>query len=119
MALSNKSSYYTKLVNDAGICQKFKVANEMLDKNEERVLPAHSDAEKLAYNFNEFYVQVKKICQSIPQVNSDSTYYKPYFQGQRLDRFEPTALEELEMIIKKYEIKTYRCARIWKRKCLT
>ena len=73
----------------------------MLDKNEERVLPAHSDAKKLANEFNEFYVEkVKKIRKSIPEVNTDPGMYARPFQGQRLDQFEPTTVEELEKIIK-------------------
>ena len=64
MALQKQSLYYSKLVEGAGSCQKslFRIANELLDRNEERVLPAHTDFKKLANEFNKFYVdKVMKI----------------------------------------------------------
>ena len=66
MALQKQTAYYSKVVKDAGRCQKtlFKVANELLDKNEERVLPSHTDSTKLTNEFNQFYVdKVQKIRQ--------------------------------------------------------
>ena len=53
--LTKQANHFTKIVNDAGQCQKtlFKIANEMLDKTkEERVLPSHDDPKKLADEFN-------------------------------------------------------------------
>ena len=46
------------LVKNASKCQKtlFKVANELLDKNNERVFPQHTDSKQLANDFNHFYV---------------------------------------------------------------
>ena len=108
LVLEKQTSYYRKVVTDAGKCQKtlFKVANELLDKNNERVLPAHTDSKVLANDFNAFYVdKVLKICQSIPTVEPDSRFARP-FQGTMLMQFKPTTVEELDKIVKEYGIKT-------------
>ena len=54
MALQKQSLYYSKLVEGAGSCQRslFRIANELLDKNEDRVLPSHTDSKRLANEFN-------------------------------------------------------------------
>ena len=109
LALQKQTAYYSKVVGDAGKCQKtlFKVANELLDKNEERVLPSHTDAKALANEFNEFYVKkVEKIRRSIPEVIPDSDIYSQPFQGQPLEILRPTDCEEVEKIIKETGIKT-------------
>ena len=109
IALEKQTNYYTKLVEDAGHCQKtlFKVANELLDKNEERVLPFHTDSKSLANRFNNFFVnKVQKIRQSIPAVSGDSSYYAQPFEGQPLEVLRPTNVEEIEKIIKQCGIKT-------------
>ena len=108
LVLEKQTSYYRKVVTDAGKCQKtlFKVANELLDKNNERVLPAHTDSKVLANDFNAFYVdKVLKIRQSIPTVEPDSRFARP-FQGTMLMQFKPTTVEELDKIVKEYGIKT-------------
>ena len=64
MAISKRTSYYSELVGGSEHCQKslFKIANEVLDKNTERVLPSHSDSKILADEFNEYYIdKVNKI----------------------------------------------------------
>ena len=82
------------------------VANEFLDRNHERVLPAYTDSKALANEFNAYYVdKVKKIRQSIPSVDSDIRFSRP-FQGTMLMQFEPTSAEELDKIVKEYGIKT-------------
>ena len=55
----HKTSYYSNLVDDSPNSQKalFKVANELLDKNSEKVLPAYDDPKQLADDFNNFFVQ--------------------------------------------------------------
>ena len=108
LVLEKQTSYYRKVVTDAGKCQKtlFKVANELLDKNNESVLPAHTDSKVLANDFNAFYVdKVLKIRQSIPTVEPDSRFARP-FQGTMLMQFKPTTVEELDKIVKEYGIKT-------------
>ena len=107
MALEKQTAHYTKLVEDAGSCQKtlFKVANELLDKNEDRVLPPHSDSKQLANEFNQFYVdKVKKIRKSIPTV-TPTAHPRP-FQGEQLLVFEPTTIEELTELMKEFGVKT-------------
>jgi hypothetical protein len=109
MALEKQTIHYSKIVKDAGNCQKtlFKVANELLDKNDERVLPSHTDSKAVANEFNQFYVnKVKKIRESIPTVKSDSSYYSQPFEGQPLSVLRPTTVEEIEKIIKQCGIKT-------------
>lgn len=109
LALKKKTEYYSKLVEDAGKCQKtlFKVANELLDKNEERVLPCHTDSKALADEFNKFYIEkVQKIRRSIPEVKLDHEFYSQPFQGQPLEILRPTNVEEIEKIIKESGIKT-------------
>ena len=58
LVLQKQTAYYSKVVGDAGKCQKtlFKVANELLDKNEEWVLPNHTDPIALANEFNLFII---------------------------------------------------------------
>ena len=109
MALQKQKAYYSKLVNDCKNSQKslFKVANELLDKNEDRVLPSHSDHKQLANEFNHYYIdKVNKIRESIPDVDGDCTYYARPFQGERLSMFRPTTDEEVKEVIKECGIKT-------------
>ena len=108
MALEKQTSYYSKLIGDAESYQKSsKVANQLLDKNSERVLPSHSDSKQLANEFNEFYVdKVQKIRNSIPHVESDTQFYSRPFQGQWLTEFEPTNIDEVKELIKEFGVKT-------------
>ena len=109
MALQKQSSYYSRLVEGAGSSQRslFNIANKLLDKNEDRVLPAHTDSSKLATEFNNFYVdKVKKIRSAIPAVTSNNKHYSRPFSGKRLHDFEPTTVEEISEIIKEFGVKT-------------
>ena len=108
LALQKQTNYFTKIVEDAGTCQKslFKIANEMLDKNKERVLPPYTDAKKLANEFNRFYIdKVIKIRDSIEQTTEESIYYRP-FQGERFMDFRLVTEDEVHKIIKEKGIKT-------------
>ena len=109
MAMEKQKEYYTKRIADAGKCQKtlFKIANELLDKTSERVLPTHSDSKQLADDFNDFYIKkVEKIRNAIPKSTTDLTFCTRPFHGQRLDMFEPTTDNEICEIIKQYGVKT-------------
>ena len=109
MALEKQRNYFTKRIDDAGSCQKtlFKLANDLLDKSSERVLPTHSDPKELANNFNDFYInKVQKIKDSIPNPALDLTYCLRPFEGQPLNNFEYTTVEELHDLIKEYGVKT-------------
>ena len=66
--MEKQKQYYTKVINNCD-SQKdlFKVANEILDKTKEQVLPPFTDPINLANQFTKFYVdKVVKICESIP-----------------------------------------------------
>ena len=108
-AVDKETSHYTKLVQDSSNSQKslFKLANEILDKNSEKILPTHEDPQQLANDFNTFFIEkVKKIRESIPKVESRSTYYARPFTGEKLTSFKPTTEEELKKIIAENGIKT-------------
>ena len=109
MALTKQTHHYSKIIEDSSNTQKslFKVANELLDKNQKKVLPAHDDPRKLANEFNNYFVdKVKKIRNSIPEiVNSPAFYHRP-FKGKKLINFRPTTEDELKEIISKHRVKT-------------
>ena len=108
LARVKRTSHYSKLVKDSGNCQKtlFKVANELLDKNRERILPSHSSSKELANDFNQFFIdKVTKIRNSIPNLENEVLYHRP-FVGEPMDSFRPTTLEEVNEIIKESGIKT-------------
>ena len=109
MALIKQREHYSKLLDGKSGCQKslFKVANELLDKNSKKVLPAHDDSKKLANDFNKFYVdKVNKIRKSIPPVSDTPAYYSRPFKGEMMMELCPTSVEELREIIKKSGVKT-------------
>ena len=108
LALQKQTAYFSKIVEDAGTCQKslFKIANEMLDKNKERVLPPHTDAKKLANEFNKFYIdKVVKIRDSIPETIGENSYSRP-FQGEKMMNFRLVTEDEVLKIINEKGIKT-------------
>ena len=109
MALTKQTHHYTKIIDDSSNTQKslFKVANELLDKNSKKVLPAHDDPKKLANDFNEYFVdKVKKIRKSIPEVLNCPTFYRRPFKGEKLLTFRPTTEDELRKIINQHGVKT-------------
>ena len=108
MSIANRKEYYSKLVSEAGNDQKllFKVANNLLDKNKVRSLPEHEDPVKLANEFNRYYIdKIDKIRKAIP-VASENVITPTRFQGNNLDSFEPTTVDELTGIINEFGIKT-------------
>ena len=63
----------------------FKVANELLGKKQEQILPIHADAKELAYEFNNFYIdKIKKIRQSMQTDSIVSECCKRKFEGTLL-----------------------------------
>ena len=93
----------------SGKCQRslFKVANELLDKTKEKVLPYYSDPKLLADEFNKFYVdKVTKIRNSIPKTVGDTTYYSRPFTGEMLLEFRSVTEDDVKQIIKASGIKT-------------
>lgn len=56
MALAKQTEHYSKVVTDAGSCQKslFKIANNLLDKTKVKILPTYTDPKQFANQFNKF-----------------------------------------------------------------
>ena len=109
LVLAKQNKHYSTLIHDAGKCQKslFKIANEMLDKTKDKVLPQYSDPTQLANEFNEYFVEkVRKIRVSIPKTVGDISYYRRPFVGERMTKFELVTEEEVGKIIKANGIKT-------------
>ena len=76
LALVKQSHHYSKIIVDAVNCQRslLKIANELLDKTKEKVLPSYTDPKNLANEFNNYYVnKVKKIRESIPAIPENTT----------------------------------------------
>lgn len=85
----------------------FKKASELLDKNSERVFPAHTDPKKFANEFNHFYInKVKKIPKSISPISEHPDYFARLFKGEMMNVFEPTTQEKLSEIIRECCLKT-------------
>ena len=109
MALSKQTNYYTRLIENSSNSQSdlFKLANNLLDKNSEKILPAHDDPKQLANDFNSYFVdKVKKIRESIPEVLEKPAHYCRPFTGEKLSDFRLTTEDELQKMISKYGIKT-------------
>ena len=109
LALAKQTSHYTNIIHEAGNCQKtlFKIANELLDKNKQKELPAYSDPKELADEFNKYFVdKVTKIRNSIPPATGDSSYYSRPFEGEKLTEFRVVTEEEVKKLIQKNGIKT-------------
>ena len=109
MSITKRTVYYSEMVQGSLNCQKslFKIANELLDKSSEKVLPAHVDSRKLANDFNDYYVdKVKKIRDSIPQEIDIPNYYSRPFKGNIMYKFRETTELEVEKLIKDHGIKT-------------
>ena len=78
----------------------------MLDKKSERLLPHHTDAVKLANEFNNYYVEkIEKLRQTIPKNANNYQAEVKQFEGEKLSEFESTTDEELKEIIAKYGVK--------------
>jgi hypothetical protein len=108
MAVTKQSVHYSKVIENAGNCQKslFKIANNLLDKTKVKVLPPYNDPKQLANDFNHYFVnKVKKIRTSIPKSTEMCTYSRP-FQGVRMDNFREVTEEEVKKIIQTSGIKT-------------
>ena len=97
MALAKQTEHYSKVVTDAGSCQKslFKIANTLLDKTKVKVLPTYTDPKQLANQFNKFYIEkVKRIRNSIPSSVENPVYSRP-FQGEPMNKFRIVTEEEI------------------------
>ena len=109
LVVEKQTSYYSKMIQDAGTCQKtlFKIANELLDKSKEKILPSYSNSKELADDFNKFYInKVNKIRSSIPIIDEIPPYYARQFNGDRMNYFSPVSEEDVKKIIQLKGIKT-------------
>ena len=109
LAMTKQTHYYSKLVEDSSNSQQtlFKMANELMDKKNEKVLPTHDDSKQLADKFNNFFIEkVNKIRKSIPEIKDKATYYSRPFRGEMMMEFEPTTEDELKNIIRQTGVKT-------------
>ena len=109
MSIVKQKAYYSKIVNETGNDQKslFNVVNNLLDKNEVRILPEHIDPVTLANEFNEFYIKkVNDLRDTIPASNEELDIESDLFTGTQLFEFEPATEEEIKEIIKESGIKT-------------
>ena len=109
LSLTKQESYYSSIIESSSNKQKslFKVVNEVLDKKEDRILPAHNDPIKLANKFNLYYIdKIDKLRESIPPSDDNQVHVQNPFNGIKLDNFSPTTAEEVRQIIKEYGVKT-------------
>ena len=109
MSILKQKVYYSNLINTSENEQHtlFKIVNVLLDKNKTRSYPDHENLQKLAEDFNEFYVQkLKKIRENIPKNNENNQTTVASFIGTPMESFHHTTVEELNEIIKENSIKT-------------
>ena len=67
----------------------FKVANELLGKKQEQILPIHADAKELADEFNNYYInKIKKIRPLIPTDSIAAECCKRKFEGSSVGRLK-------------------------------
>ena len=111
LSSTKRSQYYSHLIKDCNKNQGslFKIVSQVLDKNKHsNIVPQYEkNTEKLANDFNNFYVdKVTKIRNEIPHVDSSDRTPPVHFNGIILEEFAPTTVEELRTIIKPGKIKT-------------
>ena len=109
LALTKQTCHYSKIISEAGNCQRslFKIANELLDKTKQKVLPPYTDAKQLANDFNKYYIdKVTKIRKTIPAIPETPSYYSRPFEGERMESFRVLSEKEVEKIMKSKGMKT-------------
>ena len=107
LSITKQESYYSKLVEASSNNQKslFKVVDELLNKKNEKILPAHTDPLKLANEFNDYYIEkIDKLRETIPLITAN-TFETENFDGEKMDSFALTTQEELKQIIKEFGVK--------------
>ena len=107
LSIEKQKLYYSNLINvtDENNKSMYKLVDEMLDKNQSKKLPSHTDPLSLANRFNEFFVaKVNNIRHTINAVSVVPDFET--FTGTPLANFEPVTGTELEVIVKTHGIKT-------------
>jgi DNA-directed RNA polymerase subunit F len=108
LSIQTQESHYSELINSAENKQKslFKVVDKLLDKKDERILPAHTDPVDLANKFNKYYVEkIDKLRESIPE-SAGYQQKRKKFDGVKLSVFDPTTIEEVKEILTGSGVKT-------------
>ena len=63
-------------------------------------MPEHNDPQKLADEFNDYYIdKIKKLRETIPTDSVGMEIPSSIFEGLKMERFDPVDEEELEKII--------------------
>ena len=105
-AIEKKSNYYSNKIKYSDRKTLFKMVDEMLDKNQKRVLPSYESSIKLANDFNKFFVEkVKSMRSSIPTMLSQCSY-RSRFNGVKLNALAPTTSSEISELYKMHGVKT-------------
>ena len=79
MSKRKQQEYYTKLINESNNDQKtlFKIANTILNKKNNRILPNHTNPIDLANEFNNYYIdKIDKIRETITETVDKITIMK-------------------------------------------
>ena len=90
MSITKQKVYYSNLISTSENEQHtlFKIVNVLLDKNKTRSYPDHENPQKLAEDFNEFYIQnLKKIRKNIPKNNENNQTTGASFIGTPMESF--------------------------------
>ena len=108
MSLEKQKSYYSGVIEKCGSQKElFKVANDLLDKTKDRVLPSYTEPVGLANRFNDFFIEkVIKIRNSIPTPKDSVNQYRRPFNSEKLCIFRPTTCDEVHSVIKEFGMKT-------------
>ena len=109
MSTTKQQAYYSTLVDASSNKQQslFRMVDKLLDKKEERTLPAHTDTLQLATEFNEYYIdKVQKLRKSIPLNSGNDEFKNKAFEGMELESFEPATEDEIKNLVNEYGIKT-------------
>jgi hypothetical protein len=102
-----KFQYYNKQVDDCSRDQAklFKITNSLLNTAKSAVLPTHESPQKLADEFNTFFVsKIAKIRLELEEKSTSpdiSVVDVPCFSGTQLAEFQPATTVEINKIIKK------------------
>ena len=100
LSKEKQQEYYSKIINDSNNDQKtlFNIANTILNKNSNRILPNHSNPVDLANEFNNYYIEKIDnirgtiIKTDIEELDDDNIS----FEGQKLEEFALTIEEEVK-----------------------
>lgn len=108
LSKSKKKSYVTmKLASDKSSKNLYKIVNNILDNNQEVLLPSSSSDVTLANDFRKYFSEkVNKIRESITTSDITNEHnHLPSTNASLLYHFEPVSIEELKSIATSFKIK--------------